>query len=77
MCVCVCPAGLCEVNIQNKAGFTAVMLACLTAADASEDMEVALQLLREGDINTRAGQVHTHTHIDTHTYTQTLACSNS
>ncbi|XP_067086333.1 KN motif and ankyrin repeat domain-containing protein 1 [Osmerus mordax] len=48
--------GLCEVNIQNKAGYTAVMLACLTAADGSEDMEVALQLLRQGDINTRAGQ---------------------
>ncbi|CAB1332243.1 unnamed protein product [Coregonus sp. 'balchen'] len=31
--------GLCEVDIQNKAGYTAVMLASLTAADRSEDME--------------------------------------
>ncbi|KAK6308741.1 hypothetical protein J4Q44_G00202040 [Coregonus suidteri] len=48
--------GLCEVDIQNKAGYTAVMLASLTAADRSEDMEVALQLLRQGDVNARARQ---------------------
>ncbi|XP_064845230.1 KN motif and ankyrin repeat domain-containing protein 4-like [Oncorhynchus masou masou] len=48
--------GLCEVDILNKAGYTAVMLASLTAADGSEDMEVALQLLRQGDVNARASQ---------------------
>lgn len=48
--------GLCEVDILNKAGYTAVMLASLTAADRSEDMEVALQLLRQGDVNARASQ---------------------
>ncbi|KAJ7986286.1 hypothetical protein DPEC_G00338360 [Dallia pectoralis] len=48
--------GLCEADIQNKAGYTAVMLASLTAADRSEDMEVALQLLRQGDVNARASQ---------------------
>ncbi|KAL1022796.1 hypothetical protein UPYG_G00032440 [Umbra pygmaea] len=48
--------GLCEVNTQNRAGYTAVMLASLTAADGSEDMEVALQLLRQGDVNARASQ---------------------
>uniref|UniRef100_A0A3P8Z2G2 KN motif and ankyrin repeat domains 4 n=1 Tax=Esox lucius TaxID=8010 RepID=A0A3P8Z2G2_ESOLU len=48
--------GLCEVDIQNKAGYTAVMLASLTAADRPEDMEVALQLLRQGDVNARASQ---------------------
>ncbi|XP_038855636.1 KN motif and ankyrin repeat domain-containing protein 4-like [Salvelinus namaycush] len=48
--------GLCEVDIVNKAGYTAVMLASLTAADGSEDMEVALQLLRQGDVNARASQ---------------------
>ncbi|KAI1892103.1 hypothetical protein AGOR_G00150520 [Albula goreensis] len=48
--------GLCEVDNQNKAGYTAVMLASLTAADGPEDMEVALQLLRQGNVNARASQ---------------------
>ncbi|CDQ58468.1 unnamed protein product [Oncorhynchus mykiss] len=59
--------GLCEVDILNKAGYTAVMLASLTAADGSEDMEVALQLLRQGDVNARASQVHKT--LYTYTYT--------
>uniref|UniRef100_W5MHM7 KN motif and ankyrin repeat domains 4 n=1 Tax=Lepisosteus oculatus TaxID=7918 RepID=W5MHM7_LEPOC len=48
--------GLCKVDHQNKAGYTAIMLASLTAADSREDMDVALQLLKQGDINTRASQ---------------------
>ncbi|MBN3316113.1 KANK2 protein, partial [Atractosteus spatula] len=32
------------------------MLVSLTAADCREDMDVALQLLKQGDINTRASQ---------------------
>ncbi|XP_055068852.2 KN motif and ankyrin repeat domain-containing protein 4 isoform X2 [Misgurnus anguillicaudatus] len=48
--------GLCEVDHQNKAGYTAIMLASLTAAESSEDMEVAQQLLRMGNINARASQ---------------------
>lgn len=48
--------GLCEVDQQNKAGYTAIMLASLTAAESPEDMEVAQQLLRMGNINARAGQ---------------------
>lgn len=55
----VCPSGLCEVDHQNKAGYTAIMLAALTAAESPEDMEVAQQLLRMGKINARASQVHT------------------
>ncbi len=51
--------GLCEVDHQNKAGYTAIMLAALTAAESPEDMEVAQQLLRMGKINARASQVHT------------------
>uniref|UniRef100_A0A672LS17 KN motif and ankyrin repeat domains 4 n=1 Tax=Sinocyclocheilus grahami TaxID=75366 RepID=A0A672LS17_SINGR len=51
--------GLCEVDHQNKAGYTAIMLAALTAAESPEDMEVARQLLRIGKINARASQVHT------------------
>uniref|UniRef100_A0A672LQG4 KN motif and ankyrin repeat domains 4 n=1 Tax=Sinocyclocheilus grahami TaxID=75366 RepID=A0A672LQG4_SINGR len=48
--------GLCEVDHQNKAGYTAIMLAALTAAESPEDMEVARQLLRIGKINARASQ---------------------
>ncbi|XP_007248241.3 KN motif and ankyrin repeat domain-containing protein 4 isoform X2 [Astyanax mexicanus] len=48
--------GLCEVNHQNKAGYTAIMLAALTAAEGPEDMEVAQQLLSLGNINAKAGQ---------------------
>ncbi|KAJ8392540.1 hypothetical protein AAFF_G00074180 [Aldrovandia affinis] len=48
--------GLCEVDNENKAGYTAIMLASLTAADGPEDMEVALQLLKQGNVNARASQ---------------------
>ncbi|XP_041126850.1 KN motif and ankyrin repeat domain-containing protein 4 [Polyodon spathula] len=48
--------GGCKVDHQNKAGYTAIMLASLTATESQEEMEVALQLLRQGDINTRASQ---------------------
>ncbi|XP_076871007.1 uncharacterized protein kank4 [Brachyhypopomus gauderio] len=48
--------GLCEVDHQNKAGYTAIMLAALTAAEGPDDMEVAQQLLSLGDINARAAQ---------------------
>ncbi|XP_036375676.1 KN motif and ankyrin repeat domain-containing protein 4 [Megalops cyprinoides] len=48
--------GLCEVDHQNKAGYTAIMLASLTAAESPEDMEVALQLLKGGNVNARATQ---------------------
>ncbi|KAJ8357280.1 hypothetical protein SKAU_G00200740 [Synaphobranchus kaupii] len=48
--------GLCDVDHRNKAGYTAIMLASLTAADAPEDMEVARQLMEQADINARASQ---------------------
>lgn len=48
--------GLCETDNVNKAGYTPVMLAALTAADSPDDLEVAEQLLRLGDINTRSRQ---------------------
>lgn len=54
---CAVPVGLCDVDHQNKAGYTAVMLASLTAADGPDDVEVALQLLRLGDVNAQASQV--------------------
>ncbi|KAK5930528.1 hypothetical protein CgunFtcFv8_026755 [Champsocephalus gunnari] len=51
--------GLCETNNVNKAGYTPVMLAALTAAESPDDLEVAQQLLRQGDVNAcsrQAGQ---------------------
>ncbi|XP_056132745.1 KN motif and ankyrin repeat domain-containing protein 4 [Lampris incognitus] len=48
--------GLCETDNVNKAGYTAVMLAALTAADSPDDLEVAQQLLTQGDVNARSSQ---------------------
>ncbi|AWP10654.1 putative KN motif and ankyrin repeat domain-containing protein 4 [Scophthalmus maximus] len=51
--------GLCETDNVNKAGYTPVMLAALTAAESPDDLEVAQQLLRHGDVNAcsrQAGQ---------------------
>ncbi|XP_037325122.2 KN motif and ankyrin repeat domain-containing protein 4 [Pungitius pungitius] len=51
--------GLCETDNVNKAGYTPVMLAALTAAESPDDLEVAQQLLRMGDVNAcsrQAGQ---------------------
>jgi len=49
--------GLCETDNVNKAGYTPVMLAALTAAESPDDLEVAQQLLRLGDVNARSRQV--------------------
>uniref|UniRef100_UPI0037E8618C KN motif and ankyrin repeat domain-containing protein 1 n=1 Tax=Semicossyphus pulcher TaxID=241346 RepID=UPI0037E8618C len=51
--------GLCETDNVNKAGYTPVMLAALTAAETPDDLEVAQQLLKLGDVNAcsrQAGQ---------------------
>ena len=50
-------SGLCETDNVNKAGYTPVMLAALTAAESSDDLEVAQQLLKLGDVNARSRQV--------------------
>ncbi|XP_041912721.1 KN motif and ankyrin repeat domain-containing protein 4 isoform X1 [Alosa sapidissima] len=47
---------LCAVDHQNKAGYTAIMLAALTAAESPEDVEVAQHLLQKGNINANASQ---------------------
>lgn len=52
-------AGLCETDNMNKAGYTPVMLAALTAADGADDLEVAQQLLKLGNVDTRSRQVIT------------------
>nr|XP_057928397.1 KN motif and ankyrin repeat domain-containing protein 4 isoform X2 [Doryrhamphus excisus] len=48
--------GLCETDNINKAGYTPVMLAALTAAESPDDLEVAQQLLQLGDVNARSRQ---------------------
>ncbi|XP_064926978.1 KN motif and ankyrin repeat domain-containing protein 4 [Columba livia] len=48
--------GVCSLDLQNRAGYTAVMLTPLAVAETAEDMEVVMKLLKEGDVNLRAAQ---------------------
>lgn len=49
--------GVCDVNLQNNAGYTAVMLASLTAPDGPGGMEVVRKLMELGNIHIRSKQV--------------------
>lgn len=48
---------VCNVNQQNKAGYTPIMLAALAAVDAPKDMRVVEELFSKGDVNAKASQV--------------------
>ncbi|XP_072458414.1 KN motif and ankyrin repeat domain-containing protein 2 isoform X2 [Notamacropus eugenii] len=48
--------GLCNVDKQNRAGYTAIMLTSLAAFRAEGDMDIILQLLRLGNVNFKASQ---------------------
>ncbi|NXO17642.1 KANK4 protein, partial [Oriolus oriolus] len=48
--------GVCCLDLQNRAGYTAVMLTPLAAPETRQDMEVVMRLLKEGDVNLRAAQ---------------------
>ncbi|XP_069460341.1 KN motif and ankyrin repeat domain-containing protein 2 [Ambystoma mexicanum] len=48
--------GLCNVDKQNKAGYTAIMLTALAAFRSEGDMDTVLQMLRLGDVNAKASQ---------------------
>ncbi|XP_042549603.1 KN motif and ankyrin repeat domain-containing protein 3 isoform X2 [Dipodomys spectabilis] len=48
--------GVCEVNRQNRAGYSALMLAALTSARQEEDMTVIQRLFSMGDVNAKASQ---------------------
>lgn len=50
----LCFTGVSDVNLQNNAGYTAVMLASLTAPDG---MEVVRKLMELGNIHIRSNQV--------------------
>ncbi|XP_040000670.1 KN motif and ankyrin repeat domain-containing protein 4-like isoform X2 [Xiphias gladius] len=48
--------GVSDVNLQNNAGYTAVMLASLTAPDGPGGMEVVRKIMDIGNINIRSSQ---------------------
>ncbi|XP_008431433.1 KN motif and ankyrin repeat domain-containing protein 4-like [Poecilia reticulata] len=48
--------GTSDVNVQNNAGYTAVMLASLTAPDGPAGMEVVRKLMELGNVNIRSSQ---------------------
>ncbi|MCJ8735226.1 hypothetical protein PDJAM_G00244570 [Pangasius djambal] len=48
--------GVCNVDKQNKAGYTAVMLAALSAVKAEEDLLVVKKLFSLGNVNAKASQ---------------------
>ncbi|KAM4710366.1 KN motif and ankyrin repeat domain-containing protein 1 isoform 2-T6 [Discoglossus pictus] len=49
-------ANVCNVNHQNKAGYTPIMLAALAAVEAAKDMRVVEELFSSGDVNAKASQ---------------------
>ncbi|XP_019406175.1 PREDICTED: KN motif and ankyrin repeat domain-containing protein 3 isoform X1 [Crocodylus porosus] len=48
--------GVCNVDHQNKAGYTALMLAALAAVEHEEDMNVVRRLFSMGNVNAKASQ---------------------
>nr|XP_033781041.1 KN motif and ankyrin repeat domain-containing protein 1 isoform X2 [Geotrypetes seraphini]XP_033781049.1 KN motif and ankyrin repeat domain-containing protein 1 isoform X2 [Geotrypetes seraphini] len=49
-------ANACNVNHQNKAGYTPIMLAALAAVEAEKDMKIVEELFSCGDVNAKASQ---------------------
>lgn len=59
------PAGVCSVDKQNKAGYTAIMLAALSTVKEEADMAVVKRLFSKGNVNAKASQAsHQHTVTD-------------
>ncbi|KAM9254475.1 KN motif and ankyrin repeat domain-containing protein 3 [Cariama cristata] len=48
--------GVCNVDHQNKAGYTALMLAALAAVEQEDDMNVVRRLFSLGNVNAKASQ---------------------
>ncbi|XP_060711304.1 KN motif and ankyrin repeat domain-containing protein 2-like [Hemiscyllium ocellatum] len=48
--------GACSLDKQNKAGYTAIMLASLAALQSEHDMQTVTQLFRLGNVNAKASQ---------------------
>lgn len=51
------PPGVCQVDKQNRAGYSPIMLTALAALKTQDDIETLLQLFRLGDVNAKASQV--------------------
>lgn len=49
--------GVCDVDLKNKSGYTAIMLASLQQLDTDMDTDVVQQLMELGDVNARVGHV--------------------
>ncbi|KAM8939328.1 KN motif and ankyrin repeat domain-containing protein 3 [Pelodytes ibericus] len=47
---------VCNVDRQNKAGYTAIMLAALAAVEKQEDMNIVCRLFSLGNVNAKASQ---------------------
>ncbi|XP_074061126.1 KN motif and ankyrin repeat domain-containing protein 3 [Macrotis lagotis] len=48
--------GVCEVDHQNRAGYTALMLAALASVDGEDDMDIIRRLFSLGNVNAKASQ---------------------
>ncbi|XP_051928678.1 KN motif and ankyrin repeat domain-containing protein 3 [Hippocampus zosterae] len=48
--------GMCCVDKQNKAGYTAIMLAALSTVKEDDDMSVVKKLFSKGNVNAKASQ---------------------
>ncbi|XP_045445195.1 KN motif and ankyrin repeat domain-containing protein 2 isoform X1 [Pipistrellus kuhlii] len=49
-------SGVCQVDKQNRAGYSPIMLTALAALKTQDDIETLLQLFRLGDVNAKASQ---------------------
>ncbi|XP_012863834.1 KN motif and ankyrin repeat domain-containing protein 2 [Echinops telfairi] len=49
-------SGVCQVDKQNRAGYSPVMLTALATLKTQEDIETVLQLFRLGNVNAKASQ---------------------
>lgn len=53
-------SGVADVNLQNKAGYTPIMLAALAEVQSPEDKKTIELLLSKGNVNLAASQVSCH-----------------
>ncbi|XP_077716037.1 KN motif and ankyrin repeat domain-containing protein 2 [Canis aureus] len=49
-------SGVCQVDKQNRAGYSPIMLTALANLKTQDDIETVLQLFRLGDVNAKASQ---------------------
>nr|KAF6480486.1 KN motif and ankyrin repeat domains 2 [Molossus molossus] len=49
-------SGVCQVDKQNRAGYSPIMLTALATLKTQDDIETLLQLFRLGDVNAKASQ---------------------